>query len=131
MSDAAKSVRASLLKFRSFREKLVTVEIPQEDGTVAKQDILVRQPTVEARNRILSSMKDADTKRLDGHGLAESQALAVILCCLEPSTRAPIFGEADVADLMQSPAGSFVDVLAGEAMGLMGAAQTAATKSPT
>jgi hypothetical protein len=130
MSESAKTIRANLLKFQPFREKTVTVDAPQEDGTFLAQEVLVRQPTVAARDRILASMQDGNKKN-DGQGLAEAQALAVILCCLDPGSRAPIFTDADLATLMESPAGSFVDLLANEAMSLMGAAQSAATKSPS
>ena len=133
MSDAAKSARQALLKFNPFREKLLTLQVPADDGATGTQEVLVRQPTVAARDRILAEMQAArgEVKQVDGAGLARAQALAVVLCCLEPATRAPIFTEADIESLMESPSGSFVDVLANEAMSLMGAAQTTATKSPS
>lgn len=133
MSDAAKSARQALLKFQPFREKKIDVQVPGPDGGTVVQEVLVRQPTVAARDRILAEMQLArgEGKQVDGAGLARAQALAVVLCCLEPTTRAAIFTEADIEGLMESPSGSFVDVLANEAMSLMGAAQTTATKSPS
>jgi hypothetical protein len=132
MSETAKIAREKLLKFNPFREKRIDVQLPGPDGENAVQGVLVRQPTVATRDRILAEMQTArgDGKSVDGAGLARAQALAVVLCCLDPESRAPIFTEADIESLMESPSGSFVDVLANEAMSLMGAAQSSATKSP-
>lgn len=130
MSESAKALRQALLQSTPFVEEKVTVTVPDGKGGVSEQVILVRQPTVGGRDRIVAEMQDGGDKRVNGAGLARAQALSVVLCCLDPQTRAPIFTEADVETLIESPAGSFVDVLANTAMSLMGAAQTNASKSP-
>lgn len=123
-------IRDNLLRFTPFREKLIVLEVVQPDESIQETKILLRQPSVAQRDRILTEAQDTSTGKLAAGGLSRGQALAVVLCALDPDTKQPLFQEADIETLTQLPAGSWFDRLAREAMGLMEVAQKAATKSP-
>lgn len=124
-------IRESLLRFAPFREKTIEVEVPAEDGSVTKQTVLLRSPTVEERDRIMLEATAGKTDgSLDAKGLSRSNATAVIVCALDPTTRQPIFTAADLEALVGLPAGSFIDQLSKAAQELMSDASKAARKSP-
>lgn len=128
MTTIENATRARLLQFTPFREKVVEVVLPSPTGDPETVKVLVRQPSVAARDRILAEMVD-DKGQMKGGGLARRQAVTVIQCCFQADTRAPLFTEADIEVLCALPAGSFLDVLASEATELMSAGQEAASKS--
>jgi hypothetical protein len=122
--------RAKLLRFNPFREKTVEVNLPQEDGTSETIKVLIRQPSVAARDKILAEMLDDKGQMKGGSSLSRRQAVTVIQCCLDPETRAPMFQDTDAEALAALPSGSWLDTLAAEATELMSAGQEAVTKSP-
>lgn len=129
-APAPQSTRARLLRFTSnFREKVVEVDVPNEDGTTEKLRVLVRQPSVQQRDRLLGEAVTEDGKLDRKGGISRRQVAAVMLCSLDPDTRQPLFTEADFDTLLQLPSGGWLDTLAAEAMELMAAGTTAATKS--
>lgn len=109
----ASNLRQRLLGAKSFREKVLTVTVGGEDINV-----LVRQPTVAQRNAILGDVDTSAKSKIGQDRMTRLQVVAVVQCALDPETRAPIFEEADIADLAEQPAGSWVDALASAVMGL-------------
>jgi hypothetical protein len=126
--ESAKNLRTALLQFVPFREKLVILETPQPDGSFTETKVLLRQPSVAQRDRIIAAAQGANGK-MDGDRIAKGQALATIYCALDPETKQPIFTEADVEALVDSPAGGGLDQLALQAMKLMEVASQNVTKS--
>lgn len=122
----ATSLRDRALRFTPFREKTVTVSVPTPGGEKEDISFLLKQPSVAQRNRILAEIQNGRKGDVDAAGIGKSQALAVILCALDPETREAVFTEADLDALLALPAGGWLDDLSGAAMGLMSDAEQAA-----
>lgn len=89
---------------------------------------MLRQPSVAQRDRIIAAAQGSGGK-MDGDKIARGQALATIYCALDPESEQPIFTEADIEALVESPAGGPMDQLALQAMKLMEVAQSTVSKS--
>lgn len=129
-SESAKNLRAALLQFTPFREQPVILEMPQPDGSFTETHVLLRQPTVAQRDKIIAAAQGGGGGKMDGSSIARGQALATIYCALDPETKQPLFTEADIEALTESPAGGALDQLALQAMKMMEVAQKSASKSP-
>jgi hypothetical protein len=117
--------RSKLLKFNPFRFEILDVKVPCEDGSTEILRVKVRQPSVGQRTQILA----ARIAENDAKALARAQALAVVLCSLEPDgSDKPVFEMSDVDALIDGPAGGWVDQLANKAMALVSEGADAAKK---
>jgi hypothetical protein len=117
---AQNPLRDRALRFTTFRKKSITLSVPTAEGGTEELTFLLKQPTVAQRNRILAEVRsNSRGGDVDAAGIGKSQALAVILCALDPTTEQPVFEEADLESLLAMPAGGFLDELSAAAMQLM------------
>lgn len=117
MADSSE-LRAQFLRANPFRS--VEVEVDFGNGP---QKVVLRQPSVEERSRIHQATQNKSV------GLAEAQALCVVLCARNPEGGGRLFEESDVATLMAMPAGSWVDLLSAHVMQLLAEGAEVAKKS--
>jgi hypothetical protein len=116
----AQQLRQQFLYANKFRTADFDIDLGGEEPLKVR----VRAPSVNERNRIMAAAKDQSAK-----GISEAQALAVILCVRAQDGEGLIFGDEDMADLMNAPAGSWVDDLAGKVMQIINTGAEDAKKS--
>lgn len=117
-------LRQQFLGFSQFRSKTLEIEIPApptDDGLERTQKLTVKikQPTVEERGVIFADTKVTRNGEFSGAASFRTGALAIITCVRDPATDEPVFGMEDLDVLMKSPAGGWVDTLAGAVMELL------------
>lgn len=102
---------------KKFQKELVTLkDVAGPDGQAVVVE--VRQPTVKKRSAIFSAAKalSGDPDKMD---LGMLQVEAVLQLSHVPGTEELVFEEADRPNLLDQPAGSFVDDLTEVAMKLL------------
>ena len=121
-------LRAQFLKSNPFRSRLVTVNVPQDEGPALALTVKVKQPTVRERNEIFAETKVSKGGEVDAGSSAATGAKAIIYCARHPDTDEPVFTLEDLATLLNTPAGGWVDTLSGEIMKVLVEAQDNAKK---
>ena len=122
-------LRASFLKSNPFRSRVVEVLVPQADAEPLTLKVKVKQPSVAERNQIFAEAKVSKNGDVNAGASAKTGALAIIYCARDPDTDEPVFTIADLDTLLGTPAGSWVDFLAGKVMEVLVEAQDLAKKS--
>ena len=97
------------------------MEVVRDDGE--RLSVLVRQPSVGARQRIFKAAKMTGTSPTD---LAAMNAQAAIECACDPATGKQLFSVHHLESLLAEPSGGWLDEVARKVMELL----SPASKTP-